>query len=123
MRWIWRSAYAVQDAVGRHRRAQFADRYDPRVGSRILRGKDMSAADYLDVLPARIRWITKVDASISGFDALIVAPVIAELVASDEAYFRANGLTLRNLTLINFLDVMKERSVEHTLDRYLCMSP
>lgn len=90
--------------------ARAADRYDPRVASRILRGKDMSAADYLDVLHARTRWIAQVERSIAGFDALlmptvpIVAPAVAELVASDEAYFRANGLMLRNSTLINFLD-------------------
>ena len=34
----------------------------------------------------------------------IVAPRIDELVASDAAYFAANGLILRNPTLINFLD-------------------
>ena len=34
----------------------------------------------------------------------LVAPSVAELAASDEAYFRANGLMLRNPTLINFLD-------------------
>jgi aspartyl-tRNA(Asn)/glutamyl-tRNA(Gln) amidotransferase subunit A len=90
--------------------ARAAGRYDPRVVSRILRGKDMSAADYLDVLYARTRWIAEVEASIAGYDALvmptvpIVAPAVAELVSSDDAYFRANGLMLRNPTLINFLD-------------------
>ncbi|MBS0403262.1 MAG: amidase, partial [Proteobacteria bacterium] len=34
----------------------------------------------------------------------IVAPRMADLEASDEAYFAANGLILRNPTLINFLD-------------------
>lgn len=34
----------------------------------------------------------------------VIAPKIAELEASDEAYFAANGLMLRNPTLINFLD-------------------
>jgi aspartyl-tRNA(Asn)/glutamyl-tRNA(Gln) amidotransferase subunit A len=90
--------------------ARAADRYDPRVVSRILRGKDMSAADYLDVVHARTRWIAEVEASMAGFDALImptvpiVAPAVAELAASDDAYFRVNGLMLRNPTLINFLD-------------------
>ncbi len=90
--------------------ARAAARYDPRVVSRILRGKDMSAADYLDVLHARTRWIAEVERSIAGFDALvmptvpIVAPAVAELVASEQAYFHANGLMLRNPALINFLD-------------------
>ena len=86
------------------------ERYDPRVGTRILRGKDISAADYLDVLQARAGWIAQVEAVMADFDAMvmptvpIVAPRLAELVASDEAYFRANALVLRNPTLINFLD-------------------
>ena len=87
-----------------------AGSYDPRVVSRILRGKEMSAADLLDVIEARAAWIAEVESSIFGFDALLmptvplVAPKIADLAASDEAYFRANGLMLRNPTLINFLD-------------------
>ena len=104
--------FAAAEAWAWHRDliARAADRYDPRVVSRILRGKDMSAADYLDVLHARTYWIAEVEASMAGFDAFImptvtiVAPALAELVASDEAYFRANGLILRNPTLINFLD-------------------
>ena len=78
--------------------------------SRILRGKDMSAADLLDVLHARPRWIAEVQAQLAGYDALvmptvpIVAPRIAELQASDDAYYAANGKILRNPTLINFLD-------------------
>ena len=70
----------------------------------------MGAADYIDLLAARRRWIAQVEARIAPFDALlmptvpIVAPRIDELVASDQAYFAANGLILRNPTLINFLD-------------------
>jgi aspartyl-tRNA(Asn)/glutamyl-tRNA(Gln) amidotransferase subunit A len=90
--------------------ARAAARYDPRVLSRILRGKDISAGDYLDVLHARAAWIAEVEAALEDFDALVmptvpvVAPPIAEIVATDDAYFRANGLILRNPTLINFLD-------------------
>ncbi|PVE20832.1 amidase [Microvirga sp. KLBC 81] len=86
------------------------DRYDPRVVSRIRRGKDISAADYLDLLAARKAWRAGVEARIEGYDALvlptvpIVAPAIAKLEASDDAYFAANGLILRNPTFINFLD-------------------
>jgi aspartyl-tRNA(Asn)/glutamyl-tRNA(Gln) amidotransferase subunit A len=87
-----------------------AQRYDPRVLSRILRGQAMTAADYLDLLHARRRWIAEVEAVIAGYDALlmptvpVVAPGVAELLASDAAYFRANGLILRNPSMINFLD-------------------
>lgn len=90
--------------------ARAGKRYDPRVVSRIMRGKDMSAADYLDLLDAREAWVAGVDQRIAGYDALIlptspiVAPAVADLAASDEAYYAANGLILRNPTLINFLD-------------------
>ena len=86
------------------------DQYDPRVVSRIMRGKDMAAADLIDVIQARASWIREVKETASGYDALIMPtvpitpPLIAELEASDEEYFRANGLMLRNPTFINFLD-------------------
>jgi aspartyl-tRNA(Asn)/glutamyl-tRNA(Gln) amidotransferase subunit A len=90
--------------------ARAGKRYDPRVVSRIIRGKDMSAADYLDLLDAREAWVAAVDRRIAGYDALImpttpiVAPAVADLQASDDAYYAANGLILRNPTLSNFLD-------------------
>lgn len=107
-----KGGFAAAEAWTWHRDliARAARRYDPRVISRILRGRDMSAADYLDVVHARTRWIAEVEAGIAGFDALVmptvpvVAPAVAELVASDEVYFQVNGLMLRNPTLINFLD-------------------
>jgi aspartyl-tRNA(Asn)/glutamyl-tRNA(Gln) amidotransferase subunit A len=48
--------------------------------------------------------------ALQGFDALLcptvplVAPPVAELLASDEAFFKANGLLLRNTFVGNFLD-------------------
>ncbi|MDR2325643.1 MAG: amidase [Acidovorax sp.] len=92
-----------------HIEARLAE-YDPRVGTRILRGKDISAADYIDLLARRQQWIAAVSAQMADHDLLImptvpvVAPKIADLTHSDEAYFAANGLILRNPTLINFLD-------------------
>ena len=87
-----------------------AAEYDPRVVTRIRGGEGMNAADYIDLLAARQRWVAQVQTRIAGFDALvlptlpIVAPRIAELQASDDAFFAANGLILRNPSLINFLD-------------------
>ncbi|MYN14094.1 amidase [Pusillimonas sp. TS35] len=84
--------------------------YDPRVASRILRGRDMTAADYIEVMQVRPRWAASVAHRLTRFDAMllptvpVVAPAIATLKATDEAYFAANGLILRNPTLINFLD-------------------
>ena len=86
------------------------DEYDPRVSSRIKRGKDISSADYIELLQTRKNWIASVEARLRQYDALlmpvspVVAPKIQDLQASDDAYFAANGLILRNPTLINFLD-------------------
>lgn len=94
----------------RHLLAERGDAYDPRVGLRMHGGEAMGAADYIDLLAARRRWIGQVEARIAGFDALlmptvpVVAPPIDELMGSDTAYFAANALILRNPTLINFLD-------------------
>ncbi|MFT4194712.1 amidase family protein, partial [Ottowia sp.] len=107
-----RGTLAGAEAWAWHR-ALLAERgaeYDPRVGARILGAQGMGAADYIDLLAARRRWIAQVESRIAGFDAMvmptvpIVAPPIAELQASDDAYVAANGLILRNPTLINFLD-------------------
>jgi len=107
-----KGGFTASEAWAWHRDliARKADRYDPRVVSRIRRGADMSAADYLDLLDAREAWAAAVEHRIAGYDALLLptvpvaAPTVAELTASDEAYYAANGLILRNPTLINFLD-------------------
>ncbi|MDS1139373.1 amidase [Pusillimonas sp. SM2304] len=89
---------------------QHAGQYDPRVASRILRGKDMSAADYIELLETRPAWIASLQQRLRQYDALlmptvpVVAPAIKTLQDSDDAYFAANGLILRNPTLINFFD-------------------
>jgi aspartyl-tRNA(Asn)/glutamyl-tRNA(Gln) amidotransferase subunit A len=87
-----------------------ASAYDPRVVSRIQLGAKITAADFIELLAARLRWIAAVQARLAGFDAMLmptvpqVAPRIDTLVADEAAYFRANGLMLRNPTFINFLD-------------------
>lgn len=94
-------------------RALLAEResdYDPRVATRIRRGERMSAADYIELCDARRRWIAQMDRALGGFDALlsptvpIVAPPLAELQASDDAFFAANALLLRNPSVVNMLD-------------------
>lgn len=97
--WAWHRALIERSA----------DAYDPRVLSRIRRGQSMSAADLLELLQARMRWIASVEQRIAGYDAMImptvpiVAPTLAEM-ADDDAYYRNNALILRNPTFINFLD-------------------
>jgi Asp-tRNA(Asn)/Glu-tRNA(Gln) amidotransferase A subunit family amidase len=90
--------------------AQRQSDYDPRVALRILKGASMSAADYIDLLTARRQWIVLMNQRMSGFDAMlsptvpIVAPAIAELTDNDDAFFRVNGLLLRNPAVVNMLD-------------------
>jgi len=85
-------------------------RFDPRVSVRVKRGGAMSAADYITLLEDRAVICAKADAASRDYDALllpttpIVAPPIAELSASDEAYHAANMLMLRNSSFGNFLD-------------------
>ena len=84
--------------------------YDPRVALRIRRGAAMSAAEYIELLAARRDWIGRMEEAMRPYDALlsptvpIVAPAIGPLVASDEAFFAANGLLLRNPSIVNLLD-------------------
>jgi aspartyl-tRNA(Asn)/glutamyl-tRNA(Gln) amidotransferase subunit A len=84
--------------------------YDPRVAKRIKLGAALCAADYIELHARRRDWITRMEAGIAPFDALImptvpiVAPPIADLDASEEAFFKANGLLLRNPSAINLLD-------------------
>jgi len=97
----------------RHLLKDRAVQYDPRVAARIQRGAAMSAADYIELLQARRNWIARMEQALQGFDAVlsptvpIVAPPLAEVAPGaerDEAFFRINGLLLRNPSVVNMLD-------------------
>ena len=85
------------------------DAIDPRVAVRILKGREQTAADYLELQRARTAMQRSVRQLTAGFDAVvmptapIVAPPVDEL-ADDTSYFRANALMLRNPAIANFLD-------------------
>ena len=104
--------FSAVEAWATHREAMRTqrERFDPRVAQRIALGEGVSAADYIVMCQRRRDWILRVQQRLAGFDALIcptvpvVAPPIADLQASDEAFFKANGLLLRNTFAINFLD-------------------
>jgi aspartyl-tRNA(Asn)/glutamyl-tRNA(Gln) amidotransferase subunit A len=90
--------------------AEKAALYDPRVIGRIARGESVGAADYIDNLEARRAMIARFEARMSAYDALamptvaIIPPRIADLATDDDAYTRANQMTLRNASLINMID-------------------
>jgi aspartyl-tRNA(Asn)/glutamyl-tRNA(Gln) amidotransferase subunit A len=103
--------YAGAEAYALHRR--WHDRrgeYDPRIAKRIDLAAQLSAADYVDLGLARAAYIRAVEALAAPFDAILmpstpcVPPPIAEVDASDEAYFTWNGRFLKNVGVLNFLD-------------------
>ncbi|MFZ6845198.1 amidase [Undibacterium sp. RuTC16W] len=104
--------FSAPEAYAWHRQllAEKFGEYDPRVAQRIQLGAHVSAADYIDMHTARAEWIGHMRALLAPFDAIlmptvpIVAPEITPLIASDDAFFHANGLLLRNTGSINILD-------------------
>ncbi len=104
--------FSAVEAFATHREALRTqrERFDPRVAARIALGESVSAADYIVMQQRRREWIARTAHALAGFDAFvcptvpIVAPPIAELAAGDEAFFKANGLLLRNTFVVNFLD-------------------
>jgi aspartyl-tRNA(Asn)/glutamyl-tRNA(Gln) amidotransferase subunit A len=83
--------------------------FDPRVAVRMLKGREQSAADYLQLLRERAALIRRVGAVTAAYDASIlptvptIAPPLSEL-DTEAGYFRANALALRNPAVANFLD-------------------
>ena len=73
------------------------------------RGKDMTAADYIELLAKRADLCRRVSAITSNYDAVImptcaiVAPTIEE-VSTPDGFTKKNLLLLRNTTVGNFLD-------------------
>jgi aspartyl-tRNA(Asn)/glutamyl-tRNA(Gln) amidotransferase subunit A len=86
-----------------------AQDFDPRVLERILRGKDVSAADYIDLIATRARLIGQFGRANYDFDAFVmptvprIAPPIEPLERDIDAFRKANGLMLRNTSVFNFL--------------------
>jgi aspartyl-tRNA(Asn)/glutamyl-tRNA(Gln) amidotransferase subunit A len=83
--------------------------YDPRIRTRIARGRDMTAAEYIRLLEARLDFIRRFNAETEAFDALVMptVPMTASPIAAfarDEDYARLNLKLLRNTSIINFLD-------------------
>jgi aspartyl-tRNA(Asn)/glutamyl-tRNA(Gln) amidotransferase subunit A len=99
-------AWALHQQDMRTRR----ERFDPRVAARIALGEAVSAADYIRMQQRRRDWIARTTRALQGFDAFVcptvpaVAAPIADLQASDAAFFEMNGRMLRNTFPVNFLD-------------------
>ena len=87
-----------------------ADAIDPNVRVRLERARNVSAADYIDMVRDRARLIYSMDARIADLDVLvwpttpIVAPTMVEVAAADE-FARKNAMLLRNTVIVNFFDL------------------
>ena len=85
-------------------------RYDHRVAQRIRLGAKYTPQDVQRLHAERAGWIAQVHKAIAGYDAIlmptvpIVAPRTEALLASDDAFWQANRLLLRNPSLVNLLD-------------------
>jgi aspartyl-tRNA(Asn)/glutamyl-tRNA(Gln) amidotransferase subunit A len=106
-----KGTFAASEAYAWHQKliARRGKDYDQFVHPRIMRGKEMSAADYIDLLYARTDLQKRVSAITSNYDAVILptcaiaAPTLDE-VSTPDGFTRKNNLLLRNTTVGNFLD-------------------
>lgn len=83
------------------------DAYDPQIRARILRGRDIAAADYVRAITRRAELIASFDRETTNIDALIlptvpvVAPTFAECEADEDG---VRTRLLRNTAPFNLLD-------------------
>lgn len=86
------------------------EKFDPWVSKRLLQGGKISEADYLVLVKLRLRLIASANKTTAQYDALLaptvpmIAPTIAELTASEDTFYRINGLLLRNAAPFNVLN-------------------
>jgi aspartyl-tRNA(Asn)/glutamyl-tRNA(Gln) amidotransferase subunit A len=88
---------------------QRGEEYDPRVATRIRRGKVMEVREHECLRQQRKEFIRASVARFTGVDALVspTVPMIAPRIADcglDADFSRLNLLALRNPSLVNFLD-------------------
>jgi len=87
-----------------------AQEYDPRILARIVRGRDMSSADYLDVVRERGEIAQQFETFMRTYDAVImptvplIPPLISDLDRSDDEFQRLQLAILRNPSTVNMLD-------------------
>ena len=108
-----RGALVTAEAYALHEerlKGEAASRMDHRVVARARLGEKISMVDYVTTLSTRRRMIAEMEAEVGPGEFLLsptlphVAPKVAPLLDSDEAFFAMNGKTLRNTLIGNFLD-------------------
>ena len=107
-----KGGFPAPEALSWHRDLleQHGDLYDQRVRARILRAREQTAADYIDMLHMRRAYIEAINQAISPYDVIamptvpMVAPTIAALEADTDLFVTTNLTLLRNPALINMMD-------------------
>ncbi len=107
-----KGGFPAPEALSWHRDLLEAhgDDYDQRVRARILRAREQTAADYIDMLHLRRAYIEETNRAISPYDVIamptvpMIAPTIASLEADNDLFVKTNLTLLRNPALINMLD-------------------
>jgi aspartyl-tRNA(Asn)/glutamyl-tRNA(Gln) amidotransferase subunit A len=97
-------------AVHRELLERRADDIDQNVRARLERARNVSAADFIDMVRGRAELIRAMDARLADVDVLvlpttpIVSPLLADVEKQDE-FFRQNANLLRNTVIANFFDL------------------
>ena len=106
-----KGGFAAPESLSTHRAyiASSAALYDNRVLTRIERGHEQSAVDYIELMRERARIVRAFEDRMADYDcfAYPTTPIIAPPISAfdrDEDFARLNMLVLRNPAVINFLD-------------------
>ena len=107
-----KGGFTASEAYAWHAKllAEKGAEYDPRVLVRISRGKEQTAADYIELLNARASLVRRATETLRAFDVIAmptvpaIAPTIASLEEDDALFTKVNLAMLRNPTLINMID-------------------
>lgn len=106
-----KGGFAAPESLATHRDliARHSDLYDTRVLTRIERGHEQSAADYIDLVRTRARLIAQFEARMQAYDVMAyptvpIAPPAVAAFETDADFARLNLLILRNPAVVNMLD-------------------
>ena len=97
-------------AIHRDLLARRAADIDPNVRARLERARNVSAADFIEMVRERAELIRAMDARLADVDVMcwpttpIVAPTMAEVATPDD-FSRKNAMALRNTVVVNFFNL------------------
>jgi aspartyl-tRNA(Asn)/glutamyl-tRNA(Gln) amidotransferase subunit A len=103
-------AVAEAYAIHRERLATRGAEFDPFVRSRLERGREISAGDYIVLIHNRAAMVRAMDERLTDLDAIVLptcaiaAPTIAEC-RDPESALKHNQMALRNAAVVNFFDL------------------